>query len=79
MDALRNGGDIEPYLAGFTPAKDGSMMRTSPKKRGGGSPTKSFQGTGMSTEIRQVRHQAPTQEMEPAAMSFEEEPASSQQ
>lgn len=52
VDALRNGGDVQPYLAGFTPAKDGSMMRSTAKKRRGGSPSKTFQDTGMSQEAR---------------------------
>lgn len=55
LDAIKNGGDVSPFLAGFTPAKDGSLMRTGTKKRRGGSPSKSFQDTGMSAEPRQVR------------------------
>lgn len=68
------GGDVQPYLAGFTPAKDGSMMRSTAKKRRGGSPTKTFQDTGMSQEARQMRQQHDSQ---PAAvLDFNREPAS---
>ena len=53
-------------------------MRTGTKKRRGGSPTKQFQDTGMSSEPRQVRQ--PAQEyVEPTALSFDDQPATQEQ
>jgi len=46
------------------------MMRSTMKRRGGGSPSKQFQDTGMSSEARQMRGSNGAQ---PMALNFEQD------
>ena len=59
-------------MAGFTPAKDGSVMRSSVKKRRGGSPSKSFQDTSFSNS--KGRSTGANQMVQPTALNFDQEP-----